>query len=77
MNWEYIAKQTGRYERFTERSDKLDCLYRIASHANLVSLDEQHQIDQVGWTKDLENRVLRWLNANETAIAQAQQSELV
>ena len=76
MNWEYIRRQRDRYNQYTQRDDKLDCLYRLASHANLISLDEQHQIDQVGWTKDLENRVLRWMNANEATINQVQSLEV-
>lgn len=71
MNWGYIARQRDRYNEYSEQWRKLDCLHRIASHANLFDLHVLHQIDQIGWTTEQQNLVKRWLSANEEAIAQA------
>lgn len=71
INWYYIAGQVIKYEEYTVSYLKKDCLHRIASSANILSVEELYQISRVTITKAQENRILKWIEDNREQIDQA------
>lgn len=48
MDYQYIQNQIDRYNNAQTQGQRDDCLYRIGTHANILELDEQSEIDAAG-----------------------------
>lgn len=71
IEWHYVARQVETYNSQTTDQGKNDCLYRIASHADVLSFEELSRIDTTGMTQAFKNKIFNWVKENRSHIEQA------
>jgi hypothetical protein len=71
IDWHYVARQVENYNSQITDQGENDCLYRIASHADVLSFEELSQIDKTGMTQAFKTKTLNWLEENQSHVNQA------
>lgn len=70
MDWDYIRSKTKQLNLATSQAQQNDLLYRIGSHANLITFEDVSQLRGGQLTPAMRSRVLTWLrrNANDLGL---------
>ncbi|XHX80895.1 MAG: hypothetical protein RBJ76_13460 [Stenomitos frigidus ULC029] len=57
----YVAKQVTHFNQNDSQDVRLDCLWRIASHADLYTPEALHGFTEDGMSDEVQDEILDWL----------------